>query len=123
MYVLDSGFDSWRQKISVAHSTGAVKKEGSRWEGFPSEDLGRITVTAYALGDFDGPGRRQPVVGTDNGWVLLLDQAGKIVSETRLRGKISYLGALDLSGDGKDELVVGVEGYSGNVLVFTRPTP
>ncbi len=120
MYSLDSGADSWRQKIAVSQSAGPVKKEASRWTPVSSEDLGMITTTAFTLGDFDGQGRRQPVIGTDNGWVLLLDQAGKIVTSARFRGKIQFLGAADLRGDKKEELVVGVEGFADNVFVFAR---
>ncbi len=117
LYSLDSRAGSWKETLSVRRSAPGKKK--GRWEHVSSADLGRVSVTAFGLGDFEGKGRR-PVLGTGNGWVLLLDRAGRVVSETRFRGKIASLDALDLNDDGKDELVVSVLGYSGNVFVFTR---
>lgn len=120
MYGLDSGAGSWKEKLSVWHSISRRKKGKKRWTLISEADLGRLTVTAFALGDLEGNGRR-PMIGTDNGWIVLLDRAGRTVSESRIRGRIEQLAALDLDDDGREELLVSVKGYSGNVFVFTRP--
>lgn len=49
-------------------------KDKGSWERVVSEDLGRV-ITSYALGDFDGDGIQKEVVGTENGWVLVLDRS------------------------------------------------
>jgi hypothetical protein len=99
------------------------KKKGdkSSWERIASEDLGRVTITSYALGDFDGDGNQREVVGTENGWVLVLDQSGKVLSEARFPGKIQFLGTMDPRHTGKDELILCVSGRNGGVYSFSRP--
>ncbi|MDD5302773.1 MAG: hypothetical protein PHS14_06640 [Elusimicrobia bacterium] len=97
------------------------KDDKSSWERVASADLGRVTITSYALGDFDGDGNQREVVGTENGWVLVLDQSGKVLSEARFPGKIQFLGTMDPGHAGKDELILCVSGRNGGVYSFSRP--
>ncbi|MFA6029187.1 MAG: hypothetical protein WC969_04960 [Elusimicrobiota bacterium] len=117
LYVLDSGFDTQRQSIAVYRSTDPAK---GGWTKELSQDLGHITVSALTLGDFDGKGTLLPVLGTDNGWVFVLDQTGKVIDERRLHGRVSLLAAADFSGKGKDDLLVATEGSSLNLSFYTR---
>lgn len=110
--------------LNTGHEIYALykKKDGkSSWERIASEDLGRVTITSYALGDFDGDGSQREVVGTENGWVLVLDHSGKVLSEARFPGKIQFLGTLDPRHTGKDELILCVSGRNGGVYSFSRP--
>jgi hypothetical protein len=110
--------------LGTGHEVYALYRKNSgkgSWELAASEDLGRVTITSYALGDFDGDGNQQEVVGTENGWVLVLDRFGKVLSEARFPGKIQFLGAMDSGHAGKDELILCVGGRNGGVYSFARP--
>lgn len=115
-FAIDSGAGSRRERLWVYQ-----REKAGVWKKLTSADLGPVTVTAWTVGDFDGDGSSEPVVGTDNGWIFVLDGAGRTVSETRHRGKVFRLAAADLDGDGRSELVAGVLGSTTNVLVYGRP--
>lgn len=119
MYGLDSSAGSWREILTVRHSKPGLQPGARSWDVSAIRNLGPITVTAYALGRFDA-GARRLVIGTDNGWVMLLDRSGATITASRFRGKIVSLTARDLDKDKTDELLVGVEGYSGNLFVYSR---
>lgn len=117
LYTLDSKAGSSRETLLVqARRKG---KEGRRWDSETSADLGPITITAYALGRFVPGAARRLVVGTSNGWVFLLDPAGAAVASRKFLSPVSSLSAADLDGDGRDELVVVIDGASENVVVFS----
>ena len=58
-------------------------------------------------------------MGTSNGWVFLLNAEGKPVASRKFRSPVRSLTAADLDGDGRDELVVVLDGSSLNVTVFS----
>lgn len=71
-------------------------------------DLGWTRAKFLTLADLQGDGRKEIVVGTENGWVLIFSSDGKLLSErafSQVEG-ISHLVAGDINGDGKDELLV-----------------
>jgi hypothetical protein len=117
MFGLDSGLNTGREIFALYEKKDAK----SSWVGIASEDLGRVSITSYALGDFDGDGSQRLAVGTENGWVLVLDRSGKVQSEARFPGKIQFLGAMDPGHTGKDELILCVSGRNGGVYSFSRP--
>lgn len=119
LYGLNSSAGSWKEILTMRRAENGLQPGARSWDVTAIRNLGPITATAYILGRFDG-GPRRLVVGTDNGWVLILDRSGATITEARFRGKIAYLAARDLDGDKKDELIVGVEGYSGSVFVYSR---
>lgn len=119
MFGLDSRAGSWKETLTVRRADRGRSPGEREWRETVSLDLGRVTVTAWALGGF-GSGPRMLALGTDNGWVLIIDRQGRVVTESRFRGNIVALLARDLDRDRKDELIVGVEGFSGNLFVFGR---
>ncbi|MBI5208758.1 MAG: hypothetical protein HY927_02145 [Elusimicrobia bacterium] len=120
MYALDSQAGSWTETLGVSRAERGRAPGERRWEPVSTEELGRFTVTAWCLGSFDA-GPRRLVVGTDTGWVLVLDRRGKVLSQSRFRGKVLSLAAKDLNRDRKEELIVATEGYGGGLFVYTRP--
>lgn len=120
LYALDSQAGSSRETLLT--QLRRKDKEGVRWETVASSDLGPITITAYALGRFVPGQERRVVVGTSNGWVFLLDAAGKPVAARKFLSPVHALSAADLDGDGRAELVVVLEGASENVLIFSPQT-
>lgn len=121
LYGLDSGSGSWTESLSLWSLKPGP--EDRRWTQEKALDLGPITATAWVAGRFDGKaGPPQLAVGTDNGWVLVFNDDGSQATRARFRGKISALRALDLNGDGREELVVGVwRTYDEEVFAFSRP--
>ncbi|MBI5881512.1 MAG: hypothetical protein HZB91_00175 [Elusimicrobia bacterium] len=120
MYALDSRAGSWLETLSVSRAERGRAPGERRWELVSTEELGRFTVTAWCLGRFEA-GSRRLVVGTDTGWVLVLDRRGKVLSQSRFRSKVLFLAAKDLDRDRKEELIVATEGFGGNLFVYTRP--
>ncbi len=120
LYAFDSGAGSKRESLNIF--TAVRSKEGRRWESPSPVDLGPITITGRALGRFDAGKPPRLVVGTSNGWVFLLDAAGKPVASCKFRSPVRSLTAADLDGDGRDELVVVLDGESLNVTVFSPQT-
>ncbi len=119
LYGLDSRAGSWKETLKIFRADRGRSPGERDWREAGSHDLGPITVTAWTLGGFDA-GPRKLVLGTSNGWVLVLDRAGRLVTEARFRGKIVSLLSRDLDRDRKEELIIGVEGFSGNLFVFGR---
>lgn len=117
LYTFDSKAGSGRETLLI--QLGRKGKEGRRWESVASADLGPITITGYTLGRFVPGAERRLVVGTSNGWVFLLDSSGKPVASRKFLSPVSALAAADLDGDGRDELVVVIDGASENVVVFS----
>lgn len=117
MYGLSSGSGTGHERFGLYQKNG----DGGPWEQLASEDLGRITITAYALADLDGDGTLKEVVGTDNGWVLVLDRAGKVLSEARFPGSIRFLGVMKARKSSKDTLILCASGPNGAAYAFTRP--
>lgn len=120
LYAFDSHAEHARESVIIFE--GRRQGRTWEWERRGSVDLGPVTITAYALGDFDGSGRRTPVVGTSNGWIFALDRDGAPTAELKLLSPIQALAAADLQGDKADELVAVIAGASENVLVFARGT-
>ena len=119
LYGLDSRAGSWKESLKIFRADRGRSPGEREWREAGTHDLGNITVAAWALGGFyDGP--RKIVLGTSNGWVLILDRTGRLATEARFRGKIVSLLSRDLDRDLKEELIVGVEGFSGNLFVFGR---
>lgn len=117
LYAFDSGAGSKRESLMIL--APLKTKEGRRWQSAVPVDLGPITVTARALGRFDAGKPLRLVVGTSNGWVFLLDAAGKTAASRKFLSPVRSLTAADLDGDGRDELVVILDGASQNVVVFS----
>lgn len=119
LYVLDSKAGSTHEKLTL-HLRSKGKEP--RWEPAASANLGPITITAQALGRFVPGESRRLVIGTSNGWVFLLDSAGRAAAERKFLSPVRSLTAADLDRDGRDELVVILDGASENVLIFSPQT-
>ncbi len=62
-------------------------------------------VWAIAHPDLEGDGEPEIVVGTDGGEIVLLDAYGRVRGRTWVPFRVHGLLALDLDGDGRDELL------------------
>ena len=98
------------------------KGKDPHWEPTATANLGPITITAQALGRFVPGEPRRLVIGTSNGWLFLLDSAGRAAAERKFLSPVRSLTAIDLDRDGRDELVVVLGGASENVLIFSPQT-
>jgi poly-gamma-glutamate capsule biosynthesis protein CapA/YwtB (metallophosphatase superfamily)/outer membrane protein assembly factor BamB len=62
-------------------------------------------VWALAFADLEGDGQPEVVAGTDGGEILVLDQWGRVRGQTFVPFRVHGLLALDLNGDGRDEVL------------------
>jgi hypothetical protein len=73
-------------------------------------DLNWTSVSALASADLDGDGRREILLGTKNGWILVFSAEGRPLAEKNVLGEITAMEAGDLSGDGTQKALVAVKG-------------
>lgn len=82
------------------------------FQALSEADLGWARAKFLVLADLQGDGRKEIIVGTENGWVLVFSAEGRLLSErafSQVEG-ISHLVAGDINGDGTDELLVAENG-------------
>jgi len=120
LYALDSGAGSKRETLGIW--TAVKDKDGRRWEKTGVADLGPVTITGWTLARFTAGSPSRVVVGTSNGWVFILDGSGAPVATRKFRSPVKKLSASDLDGDGRDELVVVIDGASENAVIFSPLT-
>lgn len=73
-------------------------------------DLSWTSVSAVASADLDGDGRREILVGTKNGWILVFSAEGRALAEKNVLGEITAMETGDLDGDGRQKALVAVKG-------------
>lgn len=76
------------------------------WEA----DLNWTSVSALTAADLNGDGRREILVGTSNGWILVFSFEGRLLAEKNVLGEITDMETGDLDGDGPQKVLVAVKG-------------
>lgn len=93
-----------RQFLKVAR----VGKSGPEpiWQA----DLGWTTVSALASADLNGDGRREILVGTKNGWILVFSAEGRALAEKNVLGEITAMDEGAWYGVDGRKVLVAVKG-------------
>lgn len=91
-------------------------------------DLGWARAQFLLTADLQGDGRKEIVVGTENGWVLIFSSEGRFLSERSFSelGGISHMVAGDINNDGKEEVLVAQKDIPPSLYavgVVTNPGP
>lgn len=91
-------------------------------------DLGWARAQFLLTADLQGDKRKEIVVGTENGWVLIFSSEGRFLSERSFSelGGISHMLAGDINNDGKEELLVAQKDIPPSLYavgVITNPGP
>ena len=106
-------------KYQTEHTRVRISRiEGGRRTSSAEADAGRARVLSLVVADLRGDGRKEIVLGTDNGWLLIYDENARFLAEKHFFGEIRSLAAADLDRNGRQELLVGVYGTSPEVYAF-----
>lgn len=73
-------------------------------------DLGWTTVSALTSADLDGDGRREILVGTKNGWILVYSADGRALAEKNVLGEITAMDEGAWHGVDGRKVLVAVKG-------------
>ena len=103
-------------KYQTTHTRVKVSRLESLSRTVTAEaDAGRAQTSSLLLADLRGDGRKEIVLGMDNGWVLIYDSDARFLAEKHFFGDIRYLAATGPDQDGRQELVVGIRALSPEV--------
>lgn len=98
--------DDGERELLLAFASGAITRTSGRAAARPFANLpGELRTLVAIRGRTAGFGAALRTAGRSR--VVLLDAAGATVGELPMAGSVTLLRALDLDGDGADELLVG----------------
>lgn len=104
--------------LSARETLRISRLEGRARKIVAEAQVGPVNVISMTAGDFNGDGRKEIALGTDNGWVLIYNERAVWLGEKHHFGSIYYLSAGELNNDGRDELLVGVGGESSHIYAY-----
>ena len=113
--VCDLNSDSVGEVVAASKSFNVYALKGSG-ERLWRRDLNDEVVDLAVLNGAGG--KRQLAAGTTSGQVYVLDASGKIVAEHCASGDLVGLTAIDLNGDGTDEIVASCA--DGGIYALSR---
>ncbi|MCX5797676.1 MAG: VCBS repeat-containing protein [Elusimicrobia bacterium] len=107
-----SSFQSGRDRLRVSRLVGGARTVAAE------ADIGPTHVVDMIAADFNGDGRKEIALATENGWVFVYDEHARLLGERHHSGEVPHLAAGDINGDGRDELLVGAAGANSRVFAY-----
>ena len=79
-------------------------------------DLGWAESEVMDFADLDGDGRKEILLGTKTGWLLVFSSRAELVAQYKFVQEVTHLAAGDFTGDGIDDAVVAIAGIPPQVF-------
>lgn len=122
-----AAFDRRGSRLAAVHSHVSGNHDFLRvwsvdrdtWTLHAEADLGWATPFKMTLADLDGDGSTEIVLGTQTGWVLVYSSDAELLSEDKFVSEISHLASGDVTGDGVDDVLVGVKSIPPTVSLLS----
>lgn len=127
---------SWPRAKALASLDGGDAKfvmvhawAGGKHDTLDVWNIGKDTMTLEARGglgwavsevmtfaDLDGDGRKEILLGTNNGWLLVFSSKAELVAQYNFGREVTHLAAGDFTGDGVDDAVAAIKGIPPEVF-------